>query len=226
MQYGSRMLDCDTYIITVQRNSFKRPLYCTRLFFLICLLNENLLCLLFDVCNSRTSHLFHSSCWEFRCSCDLMQHSLNLSHRDVSVMSNCWLSGSRWSLLQRLPRPPGPVRVIFFKGDASRRPSAMLTERLSGMFTPQELLASQSCHRHLCLFHRMLPLSDFLMMQHKKKQTNKHAKADRKTKPSQRRAVTLCLLHIPRADPSHCAVTVICLHVESNKTVWKTAKWV
>lgn len=50
------------------------------------------------------------------------------------------------------------VRVIFFKVDISCRLSGVLTEWFSGMFTPRELLASQSCHWHLCLFLRLLLL--------------------------------------------------------------------
>lgn len=76
------------------------------------------------------------------------------------------------------------VRVVFFKVDISCRLSGVLTEWFSGMFTPRELLASQSCHWHLCLFLRLLLLLGLNDVAKGKKK--ERAEADGKQSPHSR----------------------------------------
>lgn len=116
------------------------------------------------------------------------------------------------------------ARVIFFKVDGSCRLSGVLTEwPLCIVYATGAVGIAKLSLTSLPLSLR-LPLFGLLndVTEEKKR---KSAEADGKTKTSQQRTVTLCLLHILWADPNNrvcsCAVTVICLNVESNKTVWR-----
>lgn len=158
--------------------------------------------------------------------CDPMKSSLNLSRCDANMMSH---AADSESLVFTTPSDEASwaARVIFFKVDVSCRLSGVLTEWFSGMFTPQELLASQSCHWHLCLFLRLLLLLGLNDVA-KGKKGECRGRWKNKVLTAEKRLAAL--LHILRAEPQPCvctrAVAVICLIVESKKTVWKTVKWV
>lgn len=123
----------------------------------------------------------------------------------------------RISLVSASPDEPRfwAAGVIFFKVDVSCRPPATLTDRLCGMFTPRELLASQSCHWHLC--HRLPPLFGLLNdAARKKKKKSMQRQTDKQSPHSAK--TPRCANHASMcADLSGCvytcAVTVIYLNV-------------
>lgn len=127
-----------------------------------------------------------------------MIHSLNQSRCDVNAMSTVKLLTQRISpvFTTLCDKASWVVRVFFFKVDVCCRPSGILTERLSCMFTPRELLASHGCHWHLCFYQRFLQLFGLF--------NDAARKRNHENKVLTVHICQLCLLHILWADPSDC----------------------